>query len=817
MKKIILSLIFIFSITNLFAQDSLKICSATRVNKAPKIDGKLDDDAWLDAIATSSFTQTRPIENTKPNFVTEVKITYDNTAIYVGAFMHDSAPDSILHELGSRDNYDLNADLFEFKIDPYLTHQDAFIFSVFASGVQGDNKFSDYTFNAVWSSAVSINDRGWVVEMKIPYSAIRFPKKEIQKWGLQFTRNVRRTREFDQWAYTPSGSGNPLIFWGSLQGITSIKTPVRLSLTPYLSGYLENSSTLAPDGKLINSNSASYNAGADIKYGIDDRFTLDMTLLPDFGQVQSDNKIKNLGFREVTYDENRSFFREGTDLFSKNNLFYSRRIGKIPSGYFNVYNTLREGDSIISNPQQVKLINAAKISGRTNSGLGLGIFNAVTANMYASIQDSTRAIRKQLTEPQTNYNIIVLDQQLKNNSSIYFINTNVIRDKTFSHANVTGAGFTLSNKQNSYAIDGNGTFSQKLSLIDSQTQTYSDKLGYKYFLGARKSSGRTQFGIGHQVSNSSIYTSDLGYQSIPNVVNTNFYIQRFLFKPYKIFRDANSTLSSNYATNFVTKQRTNFELNFNLYATLMSYNGISGGGGITPISSLDYNEPRIPGRYAKTLRFFYAYIGFNSDPRKAVAFDINQTVSNFLDHFKTEGYNTDVGIRYRASDKLNMKYNFSFYYDPFNFGFADIDSANNVIYGGRKLYTYINRLSINYIFKNDMTLSLIGRHYWNTGEYLKYFTIQDDGSYAENYSYKSNNDFSYNAFNVDVVYAWRFAPGSQFSLVYKNNIETEETLQNSKFGDNFTHTINAPQTNSLSLKVLYYLDYLYLRKKSESV
>ena len=144
MKKIILSLIFIFSIANLFAQDSLKVCTATRVNKAPKIDGKLDDDAWLNAIATSSFTQTRPIENTKPNFVTEVKITYDNTAIYVGAFMHDSAPDSILHELGSRDNYDLNADLFEFKIDPYLTHQDAFVFSVFASGVQGDNKFSDY-------------------------------------------------------------------------------------------------------------------------------------------------------------------------------------------------------------------------------------------------------------------------------------------------------------------------------------------------------------------------------------------------------------------------------------------------------------------------------------------------------------------------------------------------------------------------------------------------------------------------------------------------------------------------------------------------
>ncbi len=814
MKISTLLYFILFSVMGAHAQDTLKSCLATRVSKAPKIDGKLDDEAWINSLVTSDFIQGRPLENTKPSFLTEVRVTYDNSAIYVAAQLHDPSPDSVLHELGIRDNNDLNADLFEVKIDPYNTRQDAFIFGVWASGVQIDSKWTDATFNAVWLSAAEINSEGWAVEIKIPYSAIRFPKKEIQKWGIQFTRNIRRSREFDQWSYTPSGSGNPLNFWGNLEGIEQIKTPVRLSMTPYLSGYIEQSPYLDHDGTIDMLSTYSYNLGADIKYGIDDRFTLDLTLFPDFGQVQSDSKIKNLGFREVTYDENRSFFREGTDLFSKNGLFYSRRIGKTPSGYFGLYNQLNPGDSIISNPSQVKLLNAAKVSGRTNNGLGIGIFNAVTADMYAEVQDAIGERRKILTEPLTNFNILVLDQQLKNNSNLYFINTNVIRDKTFQDANVTGAGFTFYNHKSTYAIDGLGHLSQKLSKVDGTKETYTDQLGYKYFLGLRKSSGKLQWGLSRQVTSSGIYTSDLGFQSIPNVVNNRIFVDYFQFKPKRIFREGNQSVSMDYSTHYLTKKITGLQFNYSGFASLLDYNAIFGGMGITPMVALDYNDTRIEGRYAKTLRYYYAYIGISSDYRKKFAIDLTQNLSNFLDYFKMEGYNTDLTLRYRFSNKLTSKYTFAFYYDPFNYGFADIDSLEHVIYGGRRLHTYINRLAINYIIKRDMTISLIGRHYWNTGEYRKYFTIEENGDFTENALYTGNKSFNYNTFNIDFVYAWIFAPGSTLSLVYKNSIEKEESFTATKFGNNFSNTIDSPQTNSLSLKVLYFLDYLYLKKRS---
>jgi hypothetical protein len=183
-----------------------------------------------------------------------------------------------------------------------------------------------------------------VWKWKFPLSAIRFPKKPIQEWAVQFTRYIRRTREFDQWCLVPSTAANAIVFWGTLKGIENIESPVRLSLTPYVSGYFERAPDYLSDNSYHYANSLSYNVGADVKYGIDDRFTLDMTLLPDFGQVQSDNKVKNLSYQEVTYNEYRTFFKEGTDIFSKNGLFYTRRIGKTPTGFYDVSDSLQQGE-----------------------------------------------------------------------------------------------------------------------------------------------------------------------------------------------------------------------------------------------------------------------------------------------------------------------------------------------------------------------------------------------------------------------------------------------------------------------------------------
>src|ERR1051326_3046393 len=428
MKKIsfILILSFFFGEMKIFSQtDSLKTITAHQITVSPKIDGLLDDEVWKSAIGVSDFVQNTPNEGKLPTQKTEVKILYDNFAIYVGAMMYDSSPDSILHELGNRDDGDLNADKFRFVVDPYNKKQDAYDFGVYSSGVQLDSRFSDFTYNGVWQSAVKILNNGWCVVMKIPYSAIRFPNTAEQKWSVQFTRDIRRNREFDQWSLTPNGQANPQKYWGTLLGISDIKPPLRLSLSPYLSSYYSSTPEYNADGTYNYAHGLSYNYGADVKYGIDERFTLDMTLLPDFGQVQSDNKVKNLSYREINYDDYRPFFKEGTDLFQKDKLFYSRRIGRTPTYYASIPDSLKSGETILKNPSQAKLLNATKISGRTNNGIGIGFLNAVTDNTYATIGDSLGGTRKILTEPLSNYNVFVIDKQLKSASNVYLINTNV--------------------------------------------------------------------------------------------------------------------------------------------------------------------------------------------------------------------------------------------------------------------------------------------------------------------------------------------------------------------------------------------------------
>lgn len=813
MKKIYSAIIFLFFAPFLFAQDSTKVSRAVRISQPPKIDGVLDDISWREATPVSDFTMSRPTEGDIPTQKIEVRVLYDNRAVYVGAMLFDTHPDSILHELGNRDDYDLNADNFRFVVDPYNLRQDAFDFGVNAAGVQADSKFSDYTFNAVWASAVKINDKGWCAEMEIPLSAIRFPKKPVQEWAVQFTRYIRRNREFDQWALVPSTAANAIVYWGTLQGIENIESPVRLSLTPYVSGYIERAPDYLSDNTYHYSNSFSYNVGADLKYGIDDRFTLDMTLLPDFGQVQSDNKVKNLSYQEVTYNEYRSFFKEGTDLFSKNSLFYTRRIGRTPDGFYSVSDSLQSGEELEENPSQVKLLNAFKISGRTNHGLGIGLFNAVTENMHARIKRTDGSTREVLTEPMSNYNVLVFDQQFNSYSNVYIINTNVMRDGSHDDSDVTGTGFTLADKKNTFATDGAFSYSRiftRDSSLARETIT-----GHKYFIGARKISGTLQYGISHSKTSDTYNQRDLGYYTIPNVENTRVYTAFFWYKPWHSLREGSMEALADYTVNPVTGERTFFELHYNFFSALMNYHAFFFGGGLNPLSSFDYNEPRVPGRFNRTVPYWYAYAGISSDYRNPFAIDYTLNLSNFIDKYIAEGYNSSCSLRYRFSDKFTLRFITRYNYDPYNFGVADYGDTANIIYGLRILNTHENVVSGKYIFKNDMALTLNARHYWSTGEYREYFTLLPDGNVESNSEYAVNNNFNYNVFNIDLVYSWQFAPGSNLSFAYKNAIETSSDKIRVNLADDFKTTLDAPQLNSFSLKVIYYLDYLYLKKREK--
>ncbi|MCK5775666.1 MAG: carbohydrate binding family 9 domain-containing protein, partial [Bacteroidales bacterium] len=331
-KYPLLFLVFI-SFASAFSQTNKKTISTNRVDLPPTIDGILDEASWQNTTPASNFIMLNPGDGTpeRENQKSLVYILYDNSAIYIGAQMLDNEPDKILKELGQRDDDDKNADLFIFSINPYNDGQQVFNFMVTAAGVQIDTKYADgdedSNWNAVWDSEVKIDDKGWVVEMKIPYSELRFPEQEEQVWGLNILRKIKRTNEEYTWNYIDKKVGEYTQHYGELHGIKNIKPPVRLSFMPYVSGIAENYDS--------NSN-FRYNGGMDLKYGINESFTLDMTLIPDFSQTAYDEEVLNLSPFEIRYDENRQFFTEGTEMFSKGGLFYSRRIGGVPTKYYEV-------------------------------------------------------------------------------------------------------------------------------------------------------------------------------------------------------------------------------------------------------------------------------------------------------------------------------------------------------------------------------------------------------------------------------------------------------------------------------------------------
>ena len=820
MKQLLLSFLPVLFFLQVTAQkDSLivrKEFEITRALKTPKIDGIVDDVTWANLPAITTFTQNYPLEKGTVTQKNEVKLVYDNTAIYISAILFDTAPDSIRHQLGNRDDQ-INADIFRIVFDTYNTQQDAFDFSVTASGVQLDSKFSDASYNAVWESAVKITDIGWTVEIKIPYSALRFPNVNEQTWGMQITRSIARNKEFDQWALTPRGVPNGLLYWGLLKGLKDIKAPIRLSLTPYITAYTSHYPTNVEGEDNYTSN---ITGGLDLKYGINESFTVDVSLLPDFTQVQSDNVVKNLSAFEVQYDEQRPFFQEGTDLFQKGDLFYSRRIGRRPTEYNAVYSTVDHGETIVKNPDQAKLLNATKISGRTAGGLGVGILNSVLGNTYAVARDSAGHERKILTEPFSNYNIIVFDQQLKYGSSAYLINTNVNRQGPYNNSNVTGAGFNLNNRKNSYGLYFQSGLSNVFTKTDTVPNQYTDLFGYTYNINFSKTSGNFQFSLVRDVSNPTFDNNDMGITRETNFTNHALFLSLYRFKPYRNILNADASYSFVHSANYTTGRTNSMTMSLNGNVTFKSFNSFYLGADGQLQENIDYYEPRTPGRIFTRPKSFSAWGGLNTDIRKKVYAGFNVYYGSTGLISPTIGYNPFFGITlspsFRVNDKLSVDLSGEYSEDNGDRGYVNTDEWGNIIFGLRFLTNLTTSAGARYLFRNNLSLLVRARHYWARGDYRSFYTLSEDGHLLDNIGYDQNHDFNFNAFNVDMVFQWQFAPGSSLNLVWKNSIYNEGPAVINSYSGNMRTTFEAKQLNTVSLKILYYFDYLYLVKKKRA-
>lgn len=816
-------LLTLYSGINKCLAQNKKEMQAVKVFSAPKIDGELNDSVWLNVPVANDFVQNQPDPGKPSQLKSEVKIVYDDVAIYVGAMLHEVSKDSILRELGRRDN-EGNTDLFGLMLDTYNDDINAFGFFVTAAGVQIDARYSsegqDFNWNAVWQSAVLLTDSGWMVEFKIPYSAIRFSKEPEQFWGVNFIRKIRRTRETSFWNQIDPKVSGLIIQSGDLTGINNITSPVRLSVTPYVSTYLEN---------YKRNNIYSFNGGMDVKYGINESFTVDMTLVPDFGQVQSDNRVLNLSPFEVQYDENRQFFTEGTELFNKGGIFYSRRIGGVPLDYGSVYNELTEGDRVISNPATTQLYNAVKLSGRTKDNLGIGVFNATTAETFAVIADSNNVERKLVTQPLSNYNVTVFDQALRNNSYVSLINTNVLRNGSTYDANVTDLEYKLVNKNNEYAVSGWGALSQKhysepfykLQGANNTGKNLMNDYGTSAGISFNKISGNFQFGINGNRIGDRYDPNDLGILFINNVYQSNINLSYNIYEPFWKVNNLYTNIGTGYSRIIEPSAFWNYSIYGNAITTFTKHFLTTGlFFNAEPIKTYDHFEARIPGRFYLFPENFNFGNWISSDYRKKFALDLSYNYRSFNEPNR-HNFNYSIEPRYRASNKLSFSHEFNSM-SRFNDVGAALDSIGLVllnkrsVFGIRNVETRVNTLTSNYIFTNRMALSLRLRHYWSEAEYKNFKLLKNDGR-LESSEYWGEHDISFNAFNVDIVFTWQFAPGSEINVVWKNAI-AEYTygllvLDNNYFY-NINDVINSPQTNSLSLKVLYFFDYQYLKARN---
>jgi hypothetical protein len=753
LKKLLLPLLAIVFSIPISAQNNKKrkTINTTRVTNAPKIDGILDDEAWEKAELCKDFMIFKP-ENGAPvpaEYQTVVKVVYDDEAIYISAQMNDPDPAGIPKEFAVRDNFS-QADFFLVTINPNDDGQNPFEFIVQSTGNQADSKVSngneDFNWSAVWESDVSTDDKGWNVEMKIPYRALRFANRPIQSWGFNFHRRLEKLNSQHTWTHIDNSVGRWTQYDGLIEDFRNIEPPTRLNLYPYASA---TSTTF--EGKT----DFNWSVGMDIKYGLTDNFTLDATLIPDFSQVGFDDVVLNLGPFEQQFTEQRQFFTEGTELFNKGNLFYSRRIGSAPIDQFDVSSSLSLDEEIIDYPGKVTMLNAIKISGRTKKGLGIGFFNAVTEKTNATIKNNnTDKVRKEVIDPFTNYNILVLDQQFNQNSTISLINTNVTRDGRFRDANVTALNWHLETKDSKYNIDGSVKMSNISDVVNTPSTGYTldNSIGYgagnwRWEAGysfENKDFNPNDFGILFSNNQQSIYANG-GWRTLQPTKNFNRYNFNFYNQlNYQHYSGVYTGYEAGLNYNAQTKKRFSFGGNLNYES-----------------ENKDFFEPRqgsTSGVYflQPERKNINAYISTNS--QKKLELNANGYYTGYSKNPKS-GYGFSIAPRYRFTNQFSLRYQLNFNKTKNDQGFVDED-ASNVIIGMRDRKNYTNTISGKYSFSTNSSLSLSFRHYWGSVNYNDYFNLNTEGGLDPNTNYTGEN-VNFNSWNLDLNYIWQFAPGSR--------------------------------------------------------
>ena len=771
-------LLLIFTLNNVVSQEIPKrIYTTKKLKKVPVIDGDVSDDAW-DAVEWSSdFTQKDPTEGVAPTHQTKFKVMYDDKFLYVAIVAFDDSPDLIQRRLTRRDGF--AGDRVNVIIDSYHDKRTAFVFTTTAAGVKGEEIATqngsnwDESWNPIWYTNAKLLDNGWSTEMKIPFSQLRFGKAKEQIWGFNVNRTIFRFQERSLWQRIPNDQSGFISEAGELHGLIDLVPQKQLEIQPFTvlqyDSYPKEGNNPYKDGSDF-----KVNGGLDAKIGITNDLTLDLTINPDFGQVEADPGAISLDGFQIFFREQRPFFVENKNIFDykfangRDNLFYSRRIGRNPHRSA----SLKDGE-YADEPINSTILGAAKFSGKTQSGWSIGVLESVTANEYAEVKQVDGSTRKEIVEPLTNYFVTRIQKDFNERNSYLggiFTATNRNLDGNFSElhkaAYTAGIDFRHTWSNRDYFLDGNVIMSHvlgseeaientQLSIarlfqrVDADhveldpTRTSLSGTGGRIELG-KQGGGNWRYNGGFVWRSPELELNDVGFlrqtDEMIQFANVNYLWQ----VPTKTYRNIRLQLEQ-YSTYDFQKNHNELQIKGEVNVNWINNWSTELGIGHKPVN---YENSYLRGgpRWRDADKNF-VYLFFGSDRSKKISFNLGYIVR------KSEENINDL-----------KKYSFSLNYQPFDALSISLDTdfdksidktqyVTTKDFGNQKRYVLgeINNqslsttLRLNYSINPNMSIQFYGQPYIARGRYSNFNFVNNPtaASFNERVSLYNSNQITY--------------------------------------------------------------------------
>jgi hypothetical protein len=839
-------------------QRTPRIYNATRwTGTKPVIDGILNDSCWQAGQWAGNFTQWIPREGAKPSQPTQLKVLYDDYNIYVAIRAFDSEPEKIIRKGGRRDEF--NGDAVGVCFDSYFDHRTGFEFDITAAGQKADLILTnpsngDANWDAVWYAKVGMEDSAWVGEFEIPLSQLRYSSDEDQIWGMHCWRWIDRLQEESDWEPQSSVGPGMLYLFGELHGIHGLPKSNRFEFLPYTLGKLKTFQKEPGNPFADKGRTWLGNAGIDAKIGITSNVTADLTINPDFGQVESDPSVMNISAFETYYDEKRPFFLEGKNIFSFDfdnvNLFYSRRIGHAPTYIPDV-----PGGEFMEYPDNTAILGALKVSGKTSDGLAIGLLQSVTGKAIATLQGSG-AGKEIAVEPLTSYSIARIQQDFNQSNTvlggIVTATNRVINDAHLDFLNrsaFTGGidllhqwndkEFYITAKMVGSTINGSEDAMRGLQLSSARyyqrpdqgyiqldtTRTRLSGYGGQVKIG-KGSKGLWRYSTELDWRSPGLDLNDLGFMQIADVMKMINSVSYFVNQPISIFRTysfgVNETSNWDFGMRYLSTV-----LGANVYLEFLNKWAFS--------TSLSYKpealDPRLlRGGSAMLVPGLWSFNSFiRTDPSESLIFDCTYNVSSSAaGNSKYEYVQPEFSVMPLTTLKFSLSCSYASNVD--NLQYVDTWSVNNT---RQYILGRIEQQSLGLTFRIDcnitpeLSVQYYGSPYASVGRYSQFKTVQNPraadyqdrfilitptlngtvyditNGAGSGYSF-TNPDFAFSQFRSNLVFRWEYLPGSRMYLVWSHERTAFEQPGNGSVDSALRHLQGIVPTNIFLIKISYW-------------